>query len=71
MNILEIATKLESVQEEQYTHLGNLTTNNIYIDGSELISSFHRFKAKHTKNGSFVKLLKEEYWTIEAILKFL
>ena len=36
----------------------NLTTNNRYIDGSELISTFNRFKAKHTHNGSFVDNVK-------------
>ena len=49
----------------------NLTTNNRYIHGSELISIFHKFKAKHTQNGSSVKHAKEGHWIIQAILRFL
>ena len=39
----------------------NPTINNIYLDGSEIISTFHRFKDVDTLNESFAKHAKEEY----------
>ena len=70
--ILEIEIKLEPVQEEWDTPLVESDNQkHIYIYGSELISTFHGFKAKYTQNGSFVKHAKEEYWTSQSILRLL
>ena len=56
--ILDIATKVESLKKNRTLLWYNLTTKNIYLDGSEIISTLNWFKAKHTKNGSFVKHVK-------------
>ena len=51
--------------------LYNPKTTNMYLDGSETISTFHWFKAKHTQNEIFDKHAKEGYWTSQDILRFL
>ena len=39
----------------------NITINNIYLDGSNIISVFHQFNAGCTMIGRSVKPVKEEY----------
>ena len=69
--ILNIATKLGYVQEEQDTTLVESGNQQHIFRWVRIISTFHWFKTKHTQNGSFTKHLKEEYWTSQAILRFL
>ena len=69
--ILDIATKLRSVQEEQDTPLVESNNQQQIFRWVRIISTFHRFMTKHTHNGSFTNHLKEEYWMSQAILRFL
>ena len=69
--ILDIATKLGSVQEEQDTPLVESDNQQQIFRWVRIISTFHRFKTKHTQNGISAKHQKEEYWTSQAILRFL
>ena len=69
--ILDIATKLGSVQEEHDTPLVESDNQQQIFRWVRTISTFHWFKTKHTQNGSFAKNLKEEYCTSQATLRFL
>ena len=69
--ILDIATKLGSVQEEQETPLVESDNQQQIFRWVRIISTFHRFKTKHTQNGSFTKHPKEEYCKSQAILRLL
>ena len=58
-NFLQVATTLEYIQEERETPLIELyNQQQIYIYGSEVISTFHSFNPRDTLNEILMKHMK-------------